>query len=151
MKTKPLIFAALTLGFGMMLNGAAFARQLDQYEQQVENQLQRVIQMAKGEGYQLSLPRNVGKLTKRTEAPKTVLLYPNQEYSFVAVCDQNCNQVNLIVKDMSGKRITSDVANAAVAVVNFKPPSEDRYQVAVRMEKCSTHYCNFGLGIFAKR
>lgn len=151
MKIKPLIFGAIALCFGMTLNGTAIARQLDEYEQQVENQLQLVIKTAKAEGYQLSLPRNVGRLTRRTEAFKTVLLYPNQEYNFVAVCDQNCNEVDLIVKDSNGKKIVSDANNAAVALVNFKPPSEDRYQITVRMEKCSVRYCNYGLGIFAKR
>ena len=151
MKIKPVIFGAIALCYGVTLNGTAIARQLDQYEQQVENQLELVIKTARTEGYQLSLPRNVGKLTRRTEAFKTVLLYPNREYNFVAVCDQNCSEVNLIVKDTNGKKITFDSTNGAVALVDFKPPSEDRYQITVRMEKCSTQYCNYGLGIFAKR
>lgn len=151
MKIKPFILGAITFGFGMTLNLAAIARPLDQYEQQVENQLQLALQMAKKEGYQPSFPRSVGRLNKQADAPKTVLLYPNQEYTFVAVCDQNCNEVNLSLKDTKGNRIVSDANNAAVAVLNFKPPSEDRYQVNVRMEKCSTQYCTFGLGIFGKR
>lgn len=151
MKTKPLMLGAIALCCGITLNETAIARQLDKYEQQVENQLQLVIKTAKAEGYQLSLPRNLGRLTRRTEAFKTVLLDPDREYNFVAVCDQNCNEVNVIVKDAKGKQIVSDSTNAAVSVVNFKPPSEDRYQIAVRMEKCSVQYCNYGLGIFAKR
>jgi 2-methylaconitate cis-trans-isomerase PrpF len=150
MKIKPLIFPAIALVFATTLNGAAIARELDESEQQVNNQLQQAIQTAKGEGYQLSIPRSMGRLTRGAEAPKTVLLSPNREYTFVAVCDQNCNEVNLIVKDMNGKKIATDVTNTAVAVVNFKPPSEDRYQVSVRMEKCSARSCNFGLGIFSK-
>ena len=151
MKIKHLIFPAIALLFGSMLNGAAIARELEQYEQEVENQLQQAIETAKGEGYQLSFPRNVARLPRGAEAPKTVLLNPNREYSFVAVCDRNCDQLKLMVKDMNGKRVASNPTNDAVAVINFKPPSEDRYQVTVKMEKCSVKSCYFGLGIFAKR
>jgi hypothetical protein len=151
MTIKPLIFGAIALVVGMTLNSSAIARELDQYEQQVENQLQGAIKTIKGDGYQLSFPRNVGKLTRRSEAFKTLLLYPNREYIFLAVCDQNCNKVNVIVKDMNGKKITSDATDTPISVVNFKPPTEDRYQVAVRMEKCEAQSCNYGMGIFAKR
>jgi len=151
MKINPLIFPAIALLFGTMLNGAATARPLEQYEQEVNNQLQQAVKTAKEEGYQLSFPPNVAKLARKAEAPKTVLLSPNREYSFVAVCDRNCDQIKLIVKNMEGKNIASTPTNDPVAVVNFKPPSEDRYQVTVKMEKCSELSCYFGLGIFAKR
>lgn len=151
MTIKPQIFGAIALVFGITLNGSAIARQLDQYEQQVENQLQGAIKTIKGDGYQLSFPRNVGKLKQRTEAFKTVLLYPNREYIFLAVCDKNCNDLNVIVKDMNGNKITSDTTDTPISLVNFKPPTEDRYQVTVRMEKCAAPSCNYGMGIFAKR
>ena len=62
MTIKPQIFGAIALVFGITLNGSAIARQLDQYEQQVENQLQGAIKTIKGDGYQLSFPRNVGEV-----------------------------------------------------------------------------------------
>lgn len=149
MNIKHLIFPALVLLLGF--NGAAMAAPTEQYEQEVNSQLQQAIKTAKEEGYQLSFPPNVAKLARKAEAPKTIFLYPNREYSFVAVCDRNCDQIKLSVKDMDGKNIMSTPTNDPVAVVTFKPPSEDRYQVTVRMEKCSTPSCYFGLGIFAKR
>ena len=149
MKIKHLIFPTTALLLG--LHGLALARPLDQYEQEVNNQLQQAIKSAKEEGYQLSFPPNVAKLARKAEAPKTILLYPNQDYTFVAVCDRNCDQIKLAIKDMDGKNIMSTPTNDPVAVVNFKPPTENKYQVSVRMERCSTPSCYFGLGIFAKR
>ena len=151
MKIKPLIFPAIAVLFGTVLNGVAIARPLDRYEQEVNNQLQQAIQTAKEEGFQLSFPRNVAKLARGAEAPKTVLLYPNQEYTFVAVCDRNCERIKLRLKDKDGKNVMSNPNNDAVAVINYKPPSQERYQVTVSMEKCSVESCYFGLGIFAKR
>ncbi len=150
MKTKHQIIAAIAVLFSTTLNSTVMARPLDEQEQQVDKQLQQAIQTAKKQGYQLSFPQNIGILPKGAEAPKTVLLYPNREYTFVAVCDQNCEDIKVIVKDLNGNKITSDITNEAVAIVNFKPPSENRYQVSVRMEKCSKRSCNFGLGIFSK-
>lgn len=150
MKIKYRIFAVIALLFSSTLNTAVIARPLDEQEQQVDKQLQQAIQTARKQGYQLSIPQNIGKLPKGAEAPKTVLLYPDREYTFVAVCDQNCEDIKVIVKDLNGNRMTSNTTNDAVAVVNFKPPSENRYQVAVRIEKCSKRSCNFGLGIFSK-
>lgn len=150
MKIKYRIFVAIALLLSTTLNTAVMARPLDEQEQQVDKQLQQAIQTARKQGYQLSIPQNIGKLPKGAEAPKTVLLYPNREYTFVAVCDQNCEDIKVLVKDLNGNKITSNTTNDAVAVVNFKPPSENRYQVAVRIEKCSKPSCNFGLGIFSK-
>ena len=149
MKMKYQIVAAIVV-LCTTLNAAVMARPLDEQEQQVDKQLQQAIQTAKKQGYQLSFPQNIGILPKGAEAPKTVLLYPNREYTFVAVCDQNCNDIKVIVKDMNGNKVTSDITNEAVAIVNFKPPAENRYQVSVRMENCSKRSCNFGLGIFSK-
>lgn len=151
MKIKLLIFPAIAFVFSTMLNRAATAGPLEQYEQEVNNQLQQAIKTAKEEGYQLSFPPNVAKLARKAEAPKTVLLYPNRDYSFVAVCDRNCDQIKLMIKDMDGKSIMVTPTDDPVAVVTFKPPSEDRYQITVKMEKCSVQSCYFGLGIFAKR
>jgi hypothetical protein len=148
---KCLIVPAIGVLFCTTLYGTAIARPLDESELQVDNQLQQAIKTAGTEGYQLLVPRNVGRLRRGAEAPKTLLLYPNREYTFVAVCDRNCNEVNLIVKDTNGNRVASDISGKAVAVVNLKPSSESRYQVNVRMAKCSASYCNFGLGVFTKR
>lgn len=150
MKIKPLILPTIAVLLGTMLNAVATAQSLGLFEQEVDNQLQQAIKTSKEEGYQLSFPRNIAQLARGAEAPKTVLLYPNREYSFVAVCDRNCSQVKLMLKDMDGNKIISSPSNDAVDVLNFKPSSEGRYQVLVKMEKCSTQSCYFGLGIFDK-
>ena len=151
MKIKHRNSVALALLFSTVLHEAAIARPLNQAEQEVVNQLQLAIERSEEEGYQLVGPRNVSQLTRGADAPKTMLLSSDRQYMFVAVCDRKCNQIKVVVKDMKGNQIASNPANDAVAILNFKPPSEDRYQVTVKMEKCVTRSCTFGLGIFAKR
>lgn len=148
MKIQRLILPAIALFLGTTLQITATARSLNESEQEVEAQLQAVIEAQTQEGYQLAFPRTLARLSRGAQAPKTVLLYPNRQYSFVAVCDQSCMDVDLIVKDPKGNVVASDVSEYAIAVVPFVPSSEDRYEVSVKMSKCSTSNCNFGLGIF---
>ncbi len=151
MNCKHLILPTITLVFATLLNGVVLARPLEKYEQEVNNLLQQAVKMSKEEGYQLSFPTSVAKLPRGAEAPRTVRLYPNQEYNIVAICDRNCERIGLTVKDMNGKNMISNPTNEPVAVMNFKPPSETQYQVTVKMEKCTAPSCYFGLGIFNKR
>jgi hypothetical protein len=150
MKINPLKFMAIALLFGTTLNGAAIATSLNQNEQEVENQLQVAIQHSTKDGYQLVVPRNLGQLNRGSGAPKTLLLTPNRNYIFVAVCDRNCKEIQLILKDMKGNQVASNLTKDPVALIKFKPTSEDKYQVTVKMEKCSARSCTYGLGIFSK-
>lgn len=150
MKIKHLHFIAIAFLVCTTLNGAVSATPLSRNEQEVENQLQVAIQRSKKDGYQLVVPRNLGQLNSGSGAPKTLLLSPDRDYIFVAVCDRNCKEIQLILKDMKGKPVASNVTNDPVALINFKPTSENRYQVTVKMEKCSVRSCTFGLGIFSK-
>lgn len=150
MKIKRLIFPAIALVLGTTLQITATANSLNNSEQEVEAQIQAVIEAQGNEGYKLAFPRTLARLTRGAQAPKTVLLFPDREYSFVAVCDQSCNDVDLIIKDTKGNVVASDVADYAIAVVPFVPSSEDRYEINVKMTKCSARNCNFGLGIFVK-
>ncbi|HAG80346.1 MAG TPA: hypothetical protein DCL61_04035 [Cyanobacteria bacterium UBA12227] len=150
MKIQHLIPSTLILISSTTLQIAATARPLDQAELWVNYQLEVVIDSQNQQGYQLMFPRTVARLARGAQAPKTVLLSPSREYSFVAVCDESCNDVDLIVKDTRGKIVASDVSDYAIAVVPFVPPSEDRYEINVKMTKCSVRNCNFGLGVFVK-
>ena len=150
MKRKHLILSAIALIVSITLQSGATARQLSESEQEVEAQLQALIKAQKEEGYELVFPKTLDQLTRGAQAPKTVLLYPTAEYSVVAVCDRSCEDVDLLVRDKDGSEVASDLADYAVAVVNFIPPSEDRYQINVKMNKCSTGNCHFGLGVFVK-
>lgn len=150
MKIQYLIPSTIVLIGSTTIQIAATARPLDQAEQVVHLQLEAVIASQNQEGYQLMFPRTVARLARGAQAPKTVLLSPSREYSFVAVCDESCNDVDLIVKDMKGKVVASDVSDYAIAVVPFVPQVEDRYEINVKMTKCAARNCNFGLGVFVK-
>ncbi len=150
MNIKPLILPAIALLGITAFQIAATARSLDPSEAEVDAQLQAVIKAQDDEGYQLAFPRTLGKLARGVQAPKTVFLNGNREYSFVAVCNQDCNDVDIIVKDMNGKEVASDVANYAIAIVPFMPGSEGRYEVNVKIKGCSARNCDFGLGVFVK-
>lgn len=151
MRVKHLILPGIILLLSTTLSKNVSARPLDEFEQVVEAQLQDVIEAEKGSGYGLVFPRTVGRLAGEAEAPFTLLLNADQEYQFVAVCDQDCNDVDLILKDENGKEVVSDIALDDVPVISFTPPTQAKYKVIVKMHDCADpSYCNFAMGVFTK-
>lgn len=150
MKLKHLMLPVIAVFLGTTFGFRVTARELEEPEKEVEAQIQAVIRAQSNEGYELAFPRTVSKLARGAQAPKTVRLYPKGEYSFVAVCDQRCDDVDLIIKDGDGNQVAADVAEYAIAVVNYRPPTEGSYQVNVKMNECSKDNCHFGLGVFLK-
>lgn len=152
MKIKHLILPTIAVLLGGISANQAIARELEEAEKEVEFQIQGVIQEQSKNGYELAFPRTLDTLARGAQAPKTVLLYPTNQYSIVAVCDQECEDIDLSVKDESGREVASDRNDDAVAVITLMPPVEGRYLVSVKMDKCSTRgSCHFGLGVFVKR
>jgi len=149
---KRLLVSTLALFSVTTVQITATARPLNESEQEVEAQIRAVIEAQDKEGYQLVFPRTVARLSRGAQAPKTVFLSPSREYSFVAVCNKSCEDVDIIVEDMQGNVVASDMTDYAVAVVPFVPPAEDRYEINVKMSKCSSRNrtCDFGLGVFVK-
>lgn len=150
MNIRHLILPGIAIIINSMLQFSAVARPLNESEQEVEAQLEALIKAQTEAGYRLAFPKTLDQLARGSLAPKTVLLYPNSEYSVVAVCEHSCDDVDLLVRDQDGTEVASDLADYAVAVVNFIPPAEGRYRINVKMNKCSTGNCHFGLGVFVK-
>jgi hypothetical protein len=151
MRVKHLILPGIILLLSTTLSKNVSARPLDEFEKVVDNQLQGVIQKEIGSGYHLVFPQSVGRLAGEAEAPFTLLLNANEEYQFAAVCDQDCNDVDLILKDENGNEVKSDIALNDAPVISFTPPTEAKYKVIVKMHDCADpSYCNFAMGVFTK-
>lgn len=65
---------------------------------------------------------------------------------FVGACDENCRDLDLIVRDSSGQEVGRDVELDDVPVVVVRGPAAT-YSVEVRMADC-TGECHWGVGVF---
>lgn len=68
-------------------------------------------------------------------------------YIVSAVCDQDCSDVDLWIRDDAGKLIASDTAVDDRPIVVFTAPRNGKYAIQVRMHACAEEYCYFGFVI----
>jgi len=70
-------------------------------------------------------------------------------YSGIAVCDNDCSNVDLVVYDAGGSTVSSDVLDDDVPIVEFNiVKGGGTYYFEVRMVDCSTAACGFGFNLF---
>ncbi|HLO50094.1 MAG TPA: hypothetical protein VK211_16890 [Kamptonema sp.] len=150
MKIKHLVLSGIALTFGAGVVGTAIAQQLTNEQKTVVCRLKNEVAQQKGKGNKLVFLPLLGKVRKQVETPFRATLYPNIEYIFVGACDENCKDLNLRLKDLSGQVVAESQNVDGLPVITFTPPSESEYQIAAKPGECTTaNGCNFGMGIFA--
>jgi hypothetical protein len=75
----------------------------------------------------------------------------NTEYIITGACDTDCSDLDITIKDASGKVVEKDTTTDDVPVVRFTPGSNAKYTVEVKMYSCSSAPCYFGFGVFQKK
>ena len=66
---------------------------------------------------------------------------------FIGVCDRGCSDVDLIVRDASGREVGRDLEPDDVPVVIALGAASGRYTVEVSMVTCAGE-CDWGVGVF---
>lgn len=74
----------------------------------------------------------------------------NKEYIFVAVCDNDCEDIDLYLNNVDGDEIDKDTEEDDYPVVSFSPAYSGKYELKVTMYSCEIEPCYFGIGIFEK-
>ena len=66
---------------------------------------------------------------------------------FIGACDRNCRDVDLIVRDASGRELGRDFEPDDVPIVSVPGATAGRYTVEVWMATCAGE-CDWGVGVF---
>lgn len=120
------------------------------YAQQVWTQLQAVYGKV-NDGSSFTLNNYViGKLADGKTDSWTFPLTRGQEYLIIGVCDNDCKDVDLVVKDSNGNAFVKDEDVDDTPVTRFKVTSSGRFTVEVGMADCGDDPCFFGFGLFEK-
>lgn len=75
---------------------------------------------------------------------------PSGEYRAIAVCDNDCSDVDLMVTAQGGDVLGMDVLEDDVPIVDFNTPG-GRIGLSVKMILCETEVCFYGLQLFRKK
>lgn len=66
---------------------------------------------------------------------------------FIGLCDENCSDVDLIVRNSAGQVVGSDVLDDNYPVVGVENAPAGRYTVEVQMPGC-TSSCHWGVHLY---
>lgn len=91
----------------------------------------------------------IGKLADGATDTWTFPLQRGKEYLIIGVCDNDCTDVDLVVKGGSGV-IVKDEEVDDTPVTRFRVTSSGRFTVEVTMADCKDEPCFFGFGLFEK-
>lgn len=65
-------------------------------------------------------------------------------YAFVGACDNECDNVDLVVEDASGREVGRDDLTDDYPLVQFTPPASGRYTARIMLVTCTVEPCYVG-------
>ncbi len=129
--------------------GANVAQAQNEYERQVQEYLGASADALADEGY-----REMDVFTGALDASETedvwIDLRGGSEYAIVAVCDNDCDDIDLYIYDEDGDEVDSDVSVDDVPVLEIRPRRAGEYRVKVRMYNCETEPCYYAFGVYRR-
>lgn len=87
--------------------------------------------------------RATGRLVE--DGSHVVQMQAGSDAYFIGVCDENCSDLDMVVRDSSGRQIGEDFELDDVPMVQVSAAGV--YSVEVRMATC-TGACHWGVGVF---
>lgn len=127
-----------------------FAAGEDEFEKQVQQQIQQAGRELRQKGFTLTHQIFTGAL-KPDEIENVVFeLDRGGTYVVLGVCDNDCKDLDLKLLNSSGREIDNDVQEDDAPVVAVAPTRNERYTVQAIMADCGKAPCRYGLGVFRK-
>lgn len=124
--------------------------ELEDWERSVAVQLLRAMALYAREGWTALEDRSLGYLEVDEVDGMSATLLPGS-YMAVAVCDDDCSDIDLAVFDGSEKELDRDVLVDAFPVVDFAVPRKGDYYFVASMVECSYEPCYYAIQLFRKR
>ena len=91
-----------------------------------------------------------GSLDEMEEEDVWISLRRNQSYAILAVCDEDCSDIDLYLYDEDGDQIDTDTSIDQEPVVRVTPRRNADYRVRVRMYSCDTEPCYYAFGVYER-
>jgi hypothetical protein len=92
----------------------------------------------------------VGSLNTDQTFTLPIALQAGTDYRLAGVCDQDCFDLDLVLKDPRGEEVASDVLEDALPILAHVADTTGEYQVEVIMIACGLEPCSYRLAAFAR-
>ena len=113
-------------------------------------QLDSMTSLMRGQGYAPVGQPQRGDLQNGGEQSFRFTARAGADYFIGGVCDGDCSDMDLVLKDASGSEIDSDRATDDVPMMTIEGASGGSYTVDIIMAACSREPCFYGVQIYMK-
>ena len=116
----------------------------------VYDQLVKISEVLINQGYSKSHDFEVDYLNESETDDYTITLTKGVTYKIVAVCDNDCEDIDLCIWDENGNRIDCDESEDDYPVLEVTPRWTGEFSFRVTMYDCGNNPCYFGIGVFTE-
>lgn len=88
-----------------------------------------------------SVPDLYAALQPQTEHRWQIQLRGGQTYAVLGACDDDCNDVDLVVEGPDTRALGADVENDDYPIVGFRPQADGIYSVRIVLQTCTAAPC----------
>ncbi|WP_293136472.1 hypothetical protein [Okeania sp. SIO3I5] len=151
MDAKKLVLGGIGLILGSAIVASAASIELSVEQEQVICKLKETVEAQEKAGKKLVFWPLIGKVKERVEVPFTAELSADVSYTIMAVCDDNCSNLNLNLENKQRNKILNDEKQDGIPVISFTPTENSDYRITARPDKCTTEKCEFGMALFVPK
>ena len=96
--------------------------------------------------------RDTGLLREGANGTVTYTLVKGNTYKIVGACDNDCSDIDFVLRDDGSNLIDSDAENDDIPVVEVSPIRTGTFTLKTSMQKCSNSVgCDYGVDVFRSR
>jgi hypothetical protein len=137
----------MAIGAASSGGGTTNGSTTNQYDQQVNNQLDTMERNASGMTRQFRSP--IFRLNEGATQDYPVTILSGQRYTIGGVCDNDCPDLDIKLLDASGTEVASDTATDSAPIVSYSANKNGNFTARVIMYDCNAAPCSAGLTIMS--
>jgi hypothetical protein len=123
----------------------------DSWEETATNEMGYAALAMSADGWTLRNQYDARALAGGQTDSVPVRLGNRNEYAIVALCDENCGDVDLALYGAEDALLADDCAEAGLAQVHVTPTERALYDLEVRMIECAEGTaCNYSVAVFSR-
>lgn len=124
---------------------------VEQVARSLTSQLKRAADTLGAKGFVRSHEAGVGALGANQNEDTWLNLTAGHSYALVAVCDDDCTDVDMALLDTDGRAVDKDVDDGDVAFLTYVPSVTGRHWIRVRIAACSAEPCGYAVQVFERQ
>ena len=142
---------ARSLLLAVALGAAALPAAAGKYTDQVNILLDRVDTAMAKRGFEQTHTPKIDKLRQGDSDSFSFTLKKGMSSTIVSVCDADCSDLDLVLRDEGGNDIDNDDQRDDMPIVSVQPKWTGKFTLRVKMYSCNNNPCYYGIGIYGAR